>query len=98
MTRSRHEKTGRNDPCPCGSGKKHKHCCLTAAPASDDSPWRQQRDASGRLSQEMLDFARQNFAEDVLDAWLDFNKDKSPRPFKKVVMEGHIFFPFFVFE
>lgn len=21
-------KTGRNDPCPCGSGKKHKKCCL----------------------------------------------------------------------
>lgn len=21
-------KVGRNDPCPCGSGKKHKHCCL----------------------------------------------------------------------
>ena len=20
-------KAGRNDPCPCGSGKKHKHCC-----------------------------------------------------------------------
>ncbi|MBT9613718.1 MAG: tetratricopeptide repeat protein [Burkholderiales bacterium] len=20
-------KTGRNAPCPCGSGKKHKHCC-----------------------------------------------------------------------
>lgn len=20
-------KTGRNDPCPCGSGKKSKHCC-----------------------------------------------------------------------
>jgi len=19
---------GRNDPCPCGSGKKHKKCCL----------------------------------------------------------------------
>lgn len=23
-------KVGRNDPCPCGSGKKHKKCCLTA--------------------------------------------------------------------
>ena len=23
--------SGRNDPCPCGSGKKYKHCCLTAA-------------------------------------------------------------------
>jgi len=22
------EKTGRNDPCPCGSGKKFKKCCL----------------------------------------------------------------------
>ncbi len=20
-------KTGRNEPCPCGSGKKYKHCC-----------------------------------------------------------------------
>lgn len=20
-------KTGRNDPCPCGSGKKYKQCC-----------------------------------------------------------------------
>ena len=21
------KKIGRNDPCPCGSGKKYKHCC-----------------------------------------------------------------------
>ena len=24
-------KPGRNDPCPCGSGKKYKHCCLAKA-------------------------------------------------------------------
>lgn len=23
----RREKIGRNDPCPCGSGKKYKNCC-----------------------------------------------------------------------
>ncbi|WP_233007451.1 YecA family protein [Rheinheimera faecalis] len=23
-------KTGRNDPCPCGSGKKYKQCCINA--------------------------------------------------------------------
>jgi uncharacterized protein YecA (UPF0149 family) len=24
----RHDpKVGRNDPCPCGSGKKYKQCC-----------------------------------------------------------------------
>lgn len=22
------QKAGRNDPCPCGSGKKYKQCCL----------------------------------------------------------------------
>jgi uncharacterized protein len=23
-------KVGRNDPCPCGSGRKFKHCCRSA--------------------------------------------------------------------
>jgi len=26
-------KVGRNEPCPCGSGKKYKKCCLLKAPA-----------------------------------------------------------------
>lgn len=26
-TPERHDKIGRNDPCPCGSGKKYKQCC-----------------------------------------------------------------------
>ena len=26
--RNKGVKVGRNDPCPCGSGKKHKACCL----------------------------------------------------------------------
>lgn len=31
-------KTGRNDPCPCGSGKKHKKCCWgNRATIDDDS-------------------------------------------------------------
>ncbi len=27
--KSVHPKVGRNDPCPCGSGKKYKQCCLS---------------------------------------------------------------------
>ena len=27
----RREQAGRNDPCPCGSGKKYKKCCLAKA-------------------------------------------------------------------
>ena len=25
-------KVGRNDPCPCGSGRKYKQCCAAGAP------------------------------------------------------------------
>lgn len=27
LPRRNPDKTGRNDPCPCGSGRKYKHCC-----------------------------------------------------------------------
>jgi preprotein translocase subunit SecA len=29
--RNRVEKVGRNEPCPCGSGKKYKNCCMRKA-------------------------------------------------------------------
>ena len=31
------KKIGRNDPCPCGSGKKYKHCCLRAEQSKDST-------------------------------------------------------------
>jgi len=40
-------KTGRNDPCPCGSGKKYKKCCL---------PKEQQRSVAGKRKDETDDF------------------------------------------
>jgi hypothetical protein len=29
------KKIGRNEPCPCGSGKKYKSCCLTTSLVDD---------------------------------------------------------------
>ena len=40
---------GRNDPCPCGSGKKYKKCCQdkdAAAAADPGLAWRQQLEAA----------------------------------------------------
>ena len=40
---------GRNDPCPCGSGKKYKKCCQdkdAAATADPQIAWRQQLQAA----------------------------------------------------
>lgn len=31
-------KAGRNDPCPCGSGKKYKQCCLEPDRAAELAP------------------------------------------------------------
>ena len=31
-------RAGRNDPCPCGSGKKYKHCCLDKDRAAELEP------------------------------------------------------------
>ena len=36
MSEASEAKVGRNEPCPCGSGRKYKRCCgMTAAPESE---------------------------------------------------------------
>ena len=47
---------GRNDPCPCGSGKKYKHCCLEARDGVERR-WRSIREAEGRVVPQILEFA-----------------------------------------
>jgi preprotein translocase subunit SecA len=32
------EKVGRNDPCPCGSGRKYKNCCMRKEAAAVPAP------------------------------------------------------------
>ena len=45
------EKVGRNDPCPCGSGKKYKRCCYLKQDALSPAPTlaRSQRSRSGAV-------------------------------------------------
>jgi len=56
-------KVGRNQPCPCGSGKKYKHCCLSQDRASGAQAGRQapQRPPNGLPEYGLF------FAEDDLD-------------------------------
>ncbi|MGH9600177.1 MAG: SEC-C metal-binding domain-containing protein [Terracidiphilus sp.] len=93
-------KSGRNDPCPCGSGKKYKRCCLNseAHPEPEDTPWRRQREASDRLTDEMTRFARRRFDEEFDLAWMDFNQTILPEPLGKLEGERQIFFPYFLFD
>ena len=51
-------KTGRNDPCPCGSGKKYKQCCLQAREVqqAEDFLWHQISRAIRGLPDRLLTF------------------------------------------
>ena len=60
-------KVGRNAPCPCGSGKKYKKCCMGKDRAARESARAPAalHDTDRRLVGEMMRFAAQRFG----DAW-----------------------------
>ena len=61
-------KVGRNEPCPCGSGKKYKRCCIDAKDRSPAAPSVITRDGapllvSGNVASGRLALARSLLAE-----------------------------------
>lgn len=68
--------TGRNDPCPCGSGKKYKKCCLLTEHVETG----REESIRARLVQELLRFFRINLADSLDEAhdyfWGDFEPEK----------------------
>ena len=92
------EKTGRNDPCPCGSGKKHKHCCLPGLVPALASLWARQHAESERLTGEMTRFAAHKFGNRLHEAWQDFNLSDVPPPLEEFSDERQVFMPYFLFQ
>ena len=69
---------GRNDPCPCGSGRKFKHCCLHKADADDQARVNVRR-AEGRVIPEVFSDALHRFGKPFFEeAWLEFWLDETP--------------------
>jgi SEC-C motif-containing protein len=63
---------GRNDPCPCGSGRKYKHCCLRATDAEESARARL-RTAEGVLVPALFSYAADEFGNDFFaEAWDEF--------------------------
>ena len=92
------EKIGRNDPCPCGSGNKYKHCCLPGYAPSIDHVWARQHEESDRLTWEITRFALRKFGERIYEAWQDFNMRDVPKPLEEAADERQIFMPYFLFQ
>jgi hypothetical protein len=65
---------GRNEPCPCGSGKKYKRCC--GAPRTDplESAARELRASQDAAEARVRRFIRDELEDDALDdAWEEFD-------------------------
>ncbi len=59
-------KVGRNDPCPCGSGKKYKKCCLNSV-----SPPSQEHDELDLLMRRGQLLLEKNETAKACDVWLE---------------------------
>ncbi len=68
-------KAGRNDPCPCGSGKKYKKCCLVTtlgedAPSRPSSQFRFEHGSYGGPGRQYMPSAI-CYEQIALDKWRD---------------------------
>ena len=97
-------KPGRNDPCPCGSGKKYKQCCLKTEQVQpeDDFLWRRIRRAIEGSPAKLLTFADSHFGQEaLLEAWDDFMphwENEQDEPFTPDTPHMPIFMPWFFFD
>ena len=95
-------KIGRNDLCPCGSGKKYKHCCLSRGGEIEASPqdlaWRRLRRAIESLPADLLRFADSYFGRaGLLEAWDEFTLWKEV-PFDAKSPHIPVFMPWFYYN
>ena len=94
-------KPSRNDPCPCGSGKKYKQCCLKTEQSQpeDDFLWRRIRRAIEGSPPQLLSFGSSHFGpEALLEAWDEFMPpwdEGHVEPFTSDTPHMTIFMPWF---
>jgi len=87
-------KVGRNDPCPCGSGKKYKKCCMAKdqAQREDTSPDTSPA-ASDEQTSQLQPGPRAAEVENIYRRainYLDENDyDRAARAFRSVVLLDH---------
>ncbi|MBN1843833.1 MAG: SEC-C domain-containing protein [Deltaproteobacteria bacterium] len=96
-------KIGRNAPCPCGSGKKYKQCCLSSnVTTSVELHYRRLSEAYDKLFDRLVDHAGRVFGEGVLEAamdefwlWPDSNTQIDDETLER---QMGLFWPWFVFN
>ena len=90
--------TRRNDPCPCGSGKKYKKCHGAALPSEDVSAYERLRRLEGEATNLLLRHARRRYGDSCLGvAWDEFCELKDT-PYSEHDPENTYFLRWFEYD
>ena len=89
-------KIGRNEPCPCGSGKKYKVCCGAAA-TEPEAPqmlaWRRLNRVVRDYAPQLLRFIAESYGPDAIpEAWEEFTL-WNDEPFDPESPQVTLFYP-----
>ena len=71
------KKVGRNDPCPCGSGKKYKQCCLLKKAPGGKGKFKATLISGGGMEKQPPDLMMRTFGNAIKKAE-DEGKPPSP--------------------
>lgn len=96
-------KNGRNAPCPCGSGKKYKKCCLkTNVTPPEVLQYRRLSEVLDKLMPQLIDLGESIFGHEAAEAALSefFGwPDPEDMPDEETLERmGMLFWPWFVFN
>jgi hypothetical protein len=94
---------GRNDSCPCGSGKKYKKCCLNPVVETGDLLWRQLSSIHDDMATRLLEHGVRAFGNGAIEeAWEEFCLWENEIPFAKAFSSENfkiqLFMPFFLYN
>ncbi|MCB0306922.1 MAG: SEC-C domain-containing protein [Calditrichaeota bacterium] len=98
---ARKQQPGRNDPCPCGSGKKYKQCCMSkdSQHSSSELLWRRLGETSDKLANQLLNFFMERLdSEALMDAWSDYLTLRAGRDFDPDDPEIQCFMPWMFYN
>jgi len=96
-------KIGSNEPCPCGSGKKYKKCCLNKSVTVHDAlHYRRLSEIHDKLWPKLVDCGKSIFGEMAPQvafaeflAWLDPENTPGKEAIERA---AHLFWPWYIFN